>query len=113
MPDALDMLVICAEAGLSSDARFSASPAETGRKSSASATSRPDLDRAGFIPERRLAFEKLRRGASMLSISAVVKTMIQTEKYGTPLARAPGAVPELRHERMMRAEEKAAGCRRS
>ena len=62
-----------------------------------------------FLTERRAAFENLAYRVNLDSIRGVVTTMIQTEKYGTPLASALRVLSaEFRNERMMRAEEKAA-----
>ncbi len=63
----------------------------------------------GFLTDRRMAFENLANRIDLDSIRGVVTTMIQTEKYGTPLASALRVLSaEFRNERMMRAEEKAA-----
>ncbi|MDO6413174.1 type II secretion system F family protein [Sphingomonas sp. BIUV-7] len=110
LPDALDLLVICAEAGLTVDAAFSRVARELGK-------SYPELGdefgltaiELGFLTERRQAFENLASRVALDSIRGVVTTMIQTEKYGTPLASALRVLSaEFRHERMMKAEEKAA-----
>ncbi len=110
LPDALDLLVICAEAGLTVDAAFSRVAKELGR-------AYPELGEEfaltsielGFLTERRLAFENLSYRVDLESVKGVVTTMIQTEKYGTPLASALRVLSaEFRNERMMRAEEKAA-----
>ena len=109
LPDSLDMLVICAEAGLASDAALKRVVAETGRKSSALGE---ELNQTAlelcFMPERRQALENLAERAPLPSVNAFVNTMIQAEKYGTPLARAFKVLSqEQRTERMLRAEEKA------
>jgi tight adherence protein C len=110
LPDALDLLVICAEAGLTVDAAFNRVAKELGR-------GYPELGdefaltaiELGFLTERRTAFENLAYRVNLDSIRGVVTTMIQTEKYGTPLASALRVLSaEFRNERMMRAEEKAA-----
>jgi len=110
LPDALDLLVICAEAGLTVDAAFSRVAKELGR-------AYPELGdefqltaiELGFLTDRRSAFENLATRTNLDSIKGVVTTMIQTEKYGTPLASALRVLSaEFRNERMMRAEEKAA-----
>ena len=63
----------------------------------------------GFLTERRMGFENLAYRVNLDSIKGVVTTMIQTEKYGTPLASALRVLSaEFRNDRMMRAEEKAA-----
>jgi tight adherence protein C len=105
LPDALDLLVICAEAGLTVDAAFNRVAKELGR-------GYPELGdeiELGFLTERRAAFENLAYRVNLDSIRGVVTTMIQTEKYGTPLASALRVLSaEFRNDRMMRAEEKAA-----
>ena len=63
----------------------------------------------GFLTDRRSAFENLATRIDLEAVRGVVTTMIQTEKYGTPLASALRVLSaEFRNERMMRAEEKAA-----
>jgi tight adherence protein C len=110
LPDALDLLVICAEAGLTVDASFHRVARELGR-------AYPELGdefaltaiELGFLTERRQAFENLSHRVALDAVRGVVTTMIQTEKYGTPLASALRVLSaEFRNERMMRAEEKAA-----
>jgi len=110
LPDALDLLVICAEAGLTVDAAFGRVAKELGK-------AYPELGdefgltaiELGFLAERRQAFENLAARVDLDAIRGVVTTMIQTEKYGTPLASALRVLSaEFRNERMMRAEEKAA-----
>ncbi|MFS0771713.1 type II secretion system F family protein [Sphingomonas sp. 1P08PE] len=110
LPDALDLLVICAEAGLTVDAAFHRVARELGR-------GYPELGEEftltaielGFLTDRRQAFENLAMRVKLDAVKGVVTTMIQTEKYGTPLASALRVLSaEFRNERMMRAEEKAA-----
>jgi len=110
LPDALDLLVICAEAGLTVDSAF-------GRVSKELGKAYPELGdefgltaiELGFLNERRQAFENLANRVDLEAVRGVVTTMIQTEKYGTPLASALRVLSaEFRHQRMMRAEEKAA-----
>ena len=110
LPDALDLLVICAEAGLTVDAAFNRVAKELGR-------AYPELGdefgltaiELGFLNERRQAFENFATRVDLEAVRGVVTTMIQTEKYGTPLASALRVLSaEFRNERMMRAEEKAA-----
>nr|WP_299850609.1 type II secretion system F family protein [Sphingomonas bacterium] len=110
LPDALDLLVICAEAGLTVDAAFHRVARELGK-------AYPELGdeftltaiELGFLSERRAAFENLAMRVKLDAVKGVVTTMVQTEKYGTPLASALRVLSaEFRNERMMRAEEKAA-----
>jgi tight adherence protein C len=110
LPDALDLMVICAEAGLTVDAAFNRTAKELGK-------AYPELGdewgltaiELGFLNERRSAFENLATRVDLEAVRGIVTTMIQTEKYGTPLASALRVLSaEFRHARMMRAEEKAA-----
>ena len=110
LPDALDLLVICAEAGLTVDAAFNRVAKELGR-------AYPELGdefaltaiELSFLTERRQAFENLAYRVDLEAVKGVTTTMVQTERYGTPLASALRVLSaEFRNERMMRAEEKAA-----
>ncbi len=110
LPDALDLLVICAEAGLTVDSAFARVSRELGK-------AYPDLGEEfaltsielGFLTERRMALENLSYRVDLEAVRGVVTTLIQTEKYGTPLASALRVLSaEFRNERMMRAEAKAA-----
>lgn len=63
----------------------------------------------GFLPDRRQALLNLTRRCQIPALRGVVNTLIQTEKYGTPLASSLRVLSaEFRHERLMKAEEKAA-----
>jgi tight adherence protein C len=110
LPDALDLLVICAEAGLSLDAALTRVAREMG-------PSAPELAdevgltaiELGFLPNRRQALLNLVRRADLPPIRAVINTLTQTERYGTPLAHSLRVLAaEFRDDRMMKAEEKAA-----
>lgn len=110
LPDALDLLVICAEAGLTVDAAFNRVAKELGR-------AYPELGdefaltaiELSFLNERKKAFNNLAYRVNLEAVKGVVTTMVQTERYGTPLASALRVLSaEFRNERMMRAEEKAA-----
>jgi tight adherence protein C len=110
LPDGLDLMVICAEAGLSLDATLIRVSRELGN-------TWPELaDEFGitaaeltFLPERRMAFEYLNARTDSDGIRAVVNTLQQTAKFGTPLAQSLRVLAaEMRTARMTRAEEKAA-----
>jgi tight adherence protein C len=110
LPDALDLLVICAEAGLSLDAALTRVAREIGPSCAELAD---ELGLAavelGFLPERRQALENLNQRTDMAAVRGVVNTLQQTEKYGTPLAQSLRVLAaEFRNERLMKAEEKAA-----
>lgn len=110
LPDGLDLLVICAESGLSLDAGLERVAKEIGNAS-------PELAEElqltsvelGFLPERRHALVNLNRRTNLAAIRGVVNTLIQTEKYGTPLSQSLRVLAnEFRDQRLLRAEEKAA-----
>lgn len=110
LPDALDLLVVCAEAGLTLDSALNRVAKELGRAS-------PELSdefsltaiELSFLPERRQALLNLSARVDLPSLRGVVTTLIQSERYGTPLATSLRVLSaEFRNERMMVAEEKAA-----
>ena len=110
LPDALDLLVICAEAGLSLDASLV-------RVSRELEQTWPELSEEfgitaaelTYLPDRKLAFENLNGRTNMSSIRGVVNTLLQTAKFGTPLAQSLRILAaEFREARITRAEEKAA-----
>ncbi len=110
LPDALDLLVVCTEAGLALDAALDRVAREISGNSAAMA------DELGhtvlelrFLPERRKALENLARRTDVPGIQALVNTLVQTERFGTPLAQSLRVLAaEMRTQRMVRAEEKAA-----
>ncbi|MCC3861437.1 type II secretion system F family protein [Pseudemcibacter aquimaris] len=110
LPDMLDLLVICAEAGLTLDGAITRVVREMG-------SSNPELAdefnltaiELGFLPERKIALQNLASRIDLPSIKAVTATLIQSERYGTPLAHSLRVLSdEFRNERFMKAEEKAA-----
>ncbi|WP_020398028.1 type II secretion system F family protein [Kordiimonas gwangyangensis] len=110
LPDALDLLVVCAEAGLTLDAALNRVAKELGRAC-------PELAdeftltsiELGFLPERRQALINLSERVDLPALRGVVTTLIQSERYGTPLASSLRVLSnEFRNERLMKAEEKAA-----
>lgn len=110
LPDGLDLLVICAEAGLSLDAALK-------RVADEFISVVPELSEEllltsvelSFLPDRRQALTNLGSRVELPAFRGVVATLIQTEKYGTPLAQALRALAaEFREHRLLAAEEKAA-----
>jgi tight adherence protein C len=110
LPDALDLLVICAEAGLSLDAALTRVAREL-------EPTWPELSEElgitaaelTFLPDRKQAFENLNNRTNLPAIRGVVNTLQQTAKYGTPLAQSLRVLSaEYREARITRAEEKAA-----
>ena len=62
-----------------------------------------------YLPERRMAYENLARRTGLEGVRAVVTSLIQAERYGTPLSNALRVMAqENRDMRMSEAEKKAA-----
>ena len=110
LPDAFDLMVICAEAGLSLDSSLE-------RVSREMAGSCEELSEEvglaavelSFLPDRQQALDGLAQRVPLPNMRALINTLVQTERYGTPLAQSLRVLSaEMRNERMMRAEEKAA-----
>lgn len=110
LPDGLDLMVICAEAGLSLDAALSRVARETaqGAPELADELELTSIE-LGFLPERRAALQNLIQRTGLPGMRALVNALMQTEKYGTPLSQSLRVLAaEMRTERLMKAEEKAA-----
>ena len=109
LPDGLDLMVICAEAGLSLDASMQRLSVEFAKSSPEYADEMALTSvELGFMPERKQALDNLHARTNLPGMRAMVNTLGQTEKYGTPLAQSLRVLAaELRNERLMKAEEKA------
>lgn len=110
LPDALDLLVVCAEAGLALNAALDRVVREMARSS-------PEIaDELGlllielnFLDERKKAFTNLCDRTDLDDFRSIANTLQQAEKYGTPLAQALRVLgADFRQERLTKAEEKAA-----
>jgi tight adherence protein C len=109
-PDALDLLLICVESGMSIEAAILKVSQEVGGTSIELAEELSLLTaELSYLPERRLAYEGLARRTNHPGIKAVVTAMIQAERYGTPLGSALRVMAkENRELRLAAAEKKAA-----
>lgn len=109
-PDALDLLLICVESGMSIEAAFTRVAAEIGVQS-VELAEEFGLTTAelSYLPDRRLAFENLAKRCGHSGVKAVAAALNQAEKYGTPLGSALRVTAqENREMRMQEAEKKAA-----
>ncbi|MFQ5784595.1 MAG: type II secretion system F family protein [Alphaproteobacteria bacterium] len=109
-PDALDLLVICVEAGLSVEAAFSR-VAEEMAENGAIIAEEFGLTTAelAFLGDRRQALENLALRTGVTGVKSLATALIQAERYGTPLAVALRVLAqESRDHRLSKAEEKAA-----
>jgi len=110
LPEGLDLLTICVEAGLSVDAAFR-------RVSREMQSSMPELAmefemtaiELTYLPDRQQALENMADRSDSPAVSALVNALRQTEKYGTPLAASLRILSqEFRQTRASKAEEKGA-----
>lgn len=110
LPDGLDLLVVCAQAGLSLDAALDrvAREMDTGAPELADEL-RLTVMELGFLPDRKQALQNLISRTGINQVESVVNTLLQTERYGTPLAQSLRVLAaEYRNQRLLKAEEKAA-----
>ena len=109
-PDALDLLLICVEAGMSIEVAFRRVSQEIGTQSIALAEELTlTTAELSYLPDRRQAYENLSNRTGIDGVRAVCTALIQAERYGTPLAQALRVLgQEIRDMRMSEAEKKAA-----
>jgi tight adherence protein C len=110
-PDALDLLLICVESGMSIEAAFRKVSEEIGTQSVALAEEFTlTTAELSYLPDRRQAYENLVQRTGLDGVKAVGLALQQAERYGTPLgATLRVLAQENRDMRMSEAEKKAAG----
>jgi tight adherence protein C len=110
-PDALDLLLICVESGMSIEAAFRKVSEEIGTQSVALAEEFTlTTAELSYLPDRRQAYENLAQRTGLEGVKAVCLALQQAERYGTPLATTLRVLAqENRDMRMSEAEKKAAG----
>ncbi|VXC09338.1 type II secretion system F family protein [Brevundimonas sp. G8] len=108
-PDALDLLLICVEAGMSIEAAITKVSQEMGPSSVDLAEELSLLSaELSYLPERRMAYENLGKRTNHPGVKSVATAMTQAETYGTPLATALRVMAkENRDLRLSAAEKKA------
>ncbi|HKQ44431.1 MAG TPA: type II secretion system F family protein [Rhizomicrobium sp.] len=109
-PDALDLMLICVESGMSIESAFSRVAAEIGAQSAELAEELAlTTAELSYLPDRRQAFDNLAKRCGHPGVKAVATALNQAEKYGTPLGQALRVTAvENREGRMQEAERKAA-----
>jgi tight adherence protein C len=110
-PDALDLLLICVESGMSIEAAFRKVSEEIGSQSVALAEEFTlTTAELSYLPDRRQAYENLAQRTGLEGVKAVCLALQQAERYGTPLGTTLRVLAqESRDMRMSEAEKKAAG----
>jgi tight adherence protein C len=109
-PDALDLLLICVESGMSIEAAFRKVAAEIGSQSVPLAEELTlTTAELSYLPDRRQAYENLAKRTNLEGVRSVCMALQQAERYGTPLAQTLRVMAqENRDMRMTEAEKKAA-----
>ena len=109
-PDALDLVLICVEAGMGIERAFQKVSEEIGVQSAILADELGlTTAELSYLPERRKAYENLAMRTGLESVRSVVTTLVQAEKFGTALGPALRVLAqENRQVRMNEAEKKAA-----
>ena len=110
-PDALDLLLICCESGMSVETAFKRVSEEIGSQSVALAEELTlTTAELSYLPDRKVAYENLAKRTDLDGVKSVCMALQQAERYGTPLAQTLRVMAqENRDMRMMEAEKKAAG----
>lgn len=109
-PDALDMLLICVQAGMSIEAAFGKVSKEVVSQSLELAEEFSlTTAELSYLQDRRQAFDNLGKRTGISGIKSVATALIQAERYGTPVSQALRVMAkENRDMRMSEAEKKAA-----
>ena len=109
-PDALDLLLICVESGMSIEAAFQKVAGEVGQNSIELAEELSlTTAELSYLQDRRQAYENLAKRTNHPGVKGVATALIQAERYGTPLGQALRVMAkENRDLRMSAAEKKAA-----
>ena len=109
-PDALDLLLLCVEAGMSVEAAFNKVAQEIGTNSVEMAEEMGlTTAELSYLPERRQAYENLAKRTGLPGVKAVCTSLIQAERYGTPVGSALRIMAkENRDLRIQEIEKKAA-----
>jgi tight adherence protein C len=110
-PDALDLLLICIESGMSVEAAFQKVSEEIGTQSVELAEELTlTTAELSYLPDRRKAYDNLAQRVGLDGVKAVCLALQQAERYGTPLGMTMRVLSqENRDMRMSEAEKKAAG----
>jgi tight adherence protein C len=109
-PDALDLLLICVESGMSIEMAFRKVSMEIGAQSVPLAEEFTlTTAELSYLQDRKVAYENLAKRTGLDGVKSVCLALQQSERYGTPLGQALRVMAqENRDMRMSAAEKKAA-----
>lgn len=110
LPDALDLLLICIESGMSIEHAFRRVSMEIGMQSLPLAEELAlTTAELSYLPERRTAYSNFAARTGLDGVKQISTSLIQAEKYGTPLGQALRVTArDIRDQRMTEAEKKGA-----
>jgi len=110
-PDALDLLLICVESGMSIEAALQKVSQEVGASSIELAEELSLLvAELSYLPDRTLAYQGLAKRTNHPGVKSVATAMVQAERYGTPLGGALRTMAKENRELRMSAAEKIAAA---
>jgi tight adherence protein C len=109
-PDALDLMLICVESGMSLEASFKRVSEEIGSQSIELAEELTlSTAELSYLPDRRVTFENLAKRVPLDGVKSLCLALQQSERFGTPVAQTLRVIAqENRDQRMTAAEKKAA-----
>ena len=109
-PDALDLLLICVESGMSVEVAFRKVSVEiTGQSIALSEEFSLTTAELSYLQDRKVAYENLAKRTGLDGVKSVCLALMQSERYGTPLGQSLRVMAqENRDMRMNEAEKKAA-----
>jgi tight adherence protein C len=109
-PDALDLLLICVESGMSIETAFRKVSVEIGSQSIQLAEEFTlTTAELSYLQDRKVAYENLAKRTGLEGVKSVCLALQQSERYGTPLGQSLRVMAqENRDMRMTEAEKKAA-----
>ena len=108
-PDALDLMLLCVESGMSIEHAFKRVSREIGLQSVPLAEELTlTTAELSFLEDRTRAYENLGRRTGIDNVKSVMQALIQAERYGTSIGTSLRVMAEEgREARMMEAEKKA------
>jgi tight adherence protein C len=109
-PDALDLMLICVESGMSLEATFKRVSEEVGAQSVELAEELTlTTAELSYLPDRRVTFENFAKRVPLDGVKSLCIALQQSERFGTPVAQTLRVISqENRDQRMTAAEKKAA-----
>ena len=108
-PDALDLTLICVESGMSIEASFRRVSEEIGKQSIELAEELVmTVAELSYLQNRREAYDNFYKRTGLEAVKDVTLTLVQAERYGTPLSQALKVLAQENRDKRMNAAEKKA-----